>query len=82
MPTAGGRVFGVVAHDCAISGKVLVYRGSGLILPVSAAAAITAFQEVEVNATGQVVPKAAGIAVGYAVNGSAGGGADAEIALY
>lgn len=82
LPTAAGRVFGVVAHDAAIGTKVLCYRGSGLIVPVSAAAAITAFQEVEVNGSGQVVPKSSGVAVGFAVTGAAGGGADAEIALY
>lgn len=83
-PAAGGRVFGVAAHDQVIGKRVDVIRGPrGIIVPVTApAAAIAAGAEVEVDATGGVIPKAAGVAVGYAVTASAGGGADAEISLY
>lgn len=80
-PTAGARVFGVTAHDAASGSKVAIIRGPGFVVPVTAAATIAAFDEVEVNAAGQVIPKAAGVAVGFAVNGAANG-ADAEIALY
>jgi predicted RecA/RadA family phage recombinase len=79
--TAAGRVFGVAAHDAASGEKVPVLRGAGLVLPVTAASNLTAFQEVEVGANGQATAKSAGVAVGYAINACASG-ADAEISLY
>lgn len=55
-PAAGGRVFGVASWDAAIGQKTVVIRGPGYIVPVRAAAAITAGAEVQVDATGAVVP--------------------------
>jgi hypothetical protein len=78
-PATGGRVFGVVARDC-LAGEIVAVKREG-ILPVKAGASINAFAEVEVDANGQVIPKAAGIAIGYALTGCANG-ADAEIQLY
>lgn len=80
-PAAGGRVFGVAMHDAPSGGKVTIVRGPGFVVPVLAAAAIAVFAEVEVNATGAVITKASGVAVGFAVTAAANG-ADAEIALY
>jgi hypothetical protein len=48
---------------------------------VTTGAAITANQEVEVGANGVAVPKAAGIAVGYALFDAANG-ASAYVHLY
>lgn len=76
---AGARVFGVAGYDAAIGELVPVIRKG--VVPVTAAAAISANNEVEVGANGQVIPKAAGIAVGVALFDAANG-ADALIALY
>ena len=76
---AGVKALGVAAHDAAIGTKVSVLRGG--VIPVRAGAAIAAFQEVESNANGEVIPKASGVAVGFAMTG-AGSGADAEIMFY
>lgn len=79
--TAAGRTCGVSKYDAASGEKVGVMRGNSRVVFVTAGAAITAFQEVEVGANGTAVPKAAGIAVGYAITGAANA-ADAEISLY
>lgn len=80
-PDAAGRVFGVASHDAAISSYVTIIRGPGFVVPVTAAGAIAAFAEVEVDATGKVVTLAAGAAVGFAVT-AALDTEDAQIALY
>ncbi|MEV6096035.1 capsid cement protein [Nocardia sp. NPDC051981] len=77
--TAAGRKFGVAKHDAAAGALVGVARDG--VVWVRAAGTIAAFAEVEVGASGQVVAKSAGVAVGYAVTGAASG-ADAEIVLY
>lgn len=79
--TAAGRICGVSKYNVASGGKGGMMRGNSRVVFVTAAAAVTAFQEVEVGAAGQAVPRAAGVAVGYAVTGAASGG-DAEISLY
>lgn len=79
--TAAGRIAGVSQADAAVGALVGVLRGNSRVVPVTAGAAITAFQEVEVGAAGVAVPKAAGVAVGYAVTGAANG-TDAQISLY
>ena len=80
-PTAAGRVFGVTSHDVAVGGKVTILRGSGFVVPVVAAGAIAAFAEVEVDAQGRVVTKAAGVAVGFVLTAAINGG-EAQVALY
>jgi hypothetical protein len=80
-PTAAGRVFGVVSHDVAIGGKVTVLCDPGMVVPVETAGVIAAFAEVEVDAEGRVVTKAAGVAVGFVLTG-AGSGAFALEKLY
>lgn len=79
--TAAGRICGVAAHDAALGAKVTIVRGPGMVVPVRAEAAIAAFEEVEVGTNGQAVPKAAGVAVGYAMT-AALINTDAEICLY
>ena len=78
---AAGRICGVSQADANVGQLVGVVRGNSRVVPVTAAAAITAFQEVEVGANGQAVPRATGVAVGYAITAAALG-ADAQISLY
>lgn len=80
--TAAGRICGVSNADAASGKKVGIARGNSRVTFVTATAALTAFQEVEVGANGQAAPKSAGIAVGYAVTACSGAGVDAEISLY
>ncbi len=81
QPAAGGRVFGVAQYDGAVGSKVPVHRTPGSVVPVTAAGALTAFQEVEVDATGAVIARATGVPVGYAIS-AATAGQDAQISLY
>lgn len=78
---AAGRVCGVSEWTAASGAKIGVLRGPGKCVPVTCAAAVDAFEEVEVGANGQATPLAAGVAVGYAMNAAAAD-ADAEICLY
>lgn len=79
LPGAGGRIFGVAGHDAALGKDVTVLRGG--VVPMETAGIIAAFAEVEVDATGKVVTKAAGVAIGIACTGAPNAGV-AEIALY
>ncbi|WP_020393452.1 capsid cement protein [Kribbella catacumbae] len=76
---AAAKAFGVAAYDAPAGDEVPIIRGG--IVPIKAAAAITANAEVEVGAAGQVIPKAAGIAVGYAIFDAANG-ADCFVHFY
>lgn len=78
---AAGRVCGVSGRDAASGKLVDVKRGKDRVTFVTAGANITAFAEVEVGTSGQAIPKASGVAVGYAVTAATSGG-DAEISLY
>jgi Uncharacterized conserved protein (DUF2190) len=80
-PAAGGAVFGVAAYDGALNEIIPIYQGPGFVVPVRCSAAVAAGDEVQVDATGQVLPFAAGVKVGYCVNGAAIN-TDAEIQLY
>ncbi len=75
------RTVGIAAYDRAEGEKVPILRGSGLIAPVTAGAAITAGEEVESNATGKAIPLAAGVAVGKAYT-TAAEGEDVFVSLY
>jgi hypothetical protein len=79
--TAAGRVCGVSKYDSPAGDIVGIARGNSRVTFVTAAAAIAAFGEVEVGATGQAAVKATGVAVGYALT-AATAGTDAEISLY
>ena len=65
--TAAGAVAGVAAYDAAQGARVTVIRGRYMIVPVTAGAAITVLNEVEVGSGGKAVTKASGIAVGRAL---------------
>lgn len=79
---AGERAFGVSKYDQPTVGDIVgVMRGNSRVTFVLAGAAIAAGQEVQSGANGVAIPKAAGIAVGYAVTGAADA-TDAEISLY
>jgi hypothetical protein len=83
-PAAAGQttpVFGVAAYDGAASAFVDVIRGSKMVVPVTASAAIAIGQEVEVGPNGQAAPHAAGFKCGYVLS-SAGAGEDAQVSLY
>lgn len=78
---AGARIFGIAKHDAATGGLVSVSRGNSRVVRVRAGGAIAANAEVEVGSAGQVITKASGVAVGFAVTGAASG-TDAQISLY
>lgn len=80
-PSAGGRVLGVTSHDIASGKKGTIISTPGTVVPVTCAADITAFAEVEVDTAGRVIPKNTGVAVGVAL-ADAANGADAMIKLY
>lgn len=85
LPAANGEVGGVAAWDAASGSKLTVIRGSGTMLPVTSGAAITAGQEVMVDATGRVIPyvSAAGNRrVGKAHSTVAGAALDTVVELY
>lgn len=77
---AGDRAVGVARQDAASGALVGVYTAPGIIVPVTAGAALTAGQEVQSNASGQAIPLAAGKALGVVMTG-ASASADAEIKL-
>lgn len=81
LATAAGRVFGVASHDAAIGQKVTVLASPGMVVPVTAVGAISAFGEVEVGATGKATALASGVAVGV-VLADAADGEDAMVKLY
>lgn len=81
-PAAGGRILGVAAWDAAIGAQVTVIRTPGIILPMTSGAAIAAGAQVQVDATGRVVPLAAGVAIGTAVTGVGAADNDAMISLF
>lgn len=80
-PAAGGRHFGVSGYDAADQAAVKVVRGRGKVVPILAAAALGYDVEVEADATGRVVPSAAGAKVGRTIR-SAANGAFALVELY
>lgn len=80
--TANGRAFGVARYDAAINTLVGVAKAPGLVIPVTAEAAITAFTEVAVGAAaGAKVAASTQMAVGFAIQDAANG-ADVLVCLY
>lgn len=75
---AGAAAFGVAGYDAAVDETLPVLRAG--IVPVTAAAALTAGQGVEVGASGQAAAHSAGVRVGTVVFDAAAG-ADAAVAL-
>ena len=78
---AGTRAAGVAKYDVANGGVGGVHGQPGMIVPVTAGAAITVGQEVEVGAAGKAIPLASGKAVGLAMSGAASA-ADCPVKLY
>jgi len=75
---AAKMIFGVAKYDAAINKLVGVARGG--IVPITASAAITAGQTLQVAADGTVVPFSTGVVIGTACDDCANG-ADCEVAL-
>lgn len=78
---AGGRAVGVADRDAGVGKTLGIIRGPGRVVPIRAEAAINAFQEVQIGTAGQVIPLAAGVAIGYAMT-AALINTDAKIHLY
>lgn len=78
--TAGAWVFGVAAYDAAQGSFVNIIRGSKMVVPVTASAALTAGQGVEAAAGGQAAVSASGVIAGHVV-ADAAVGVDAQVSL-
>lgn len=80
---ANGRIFGVARYDQAtVGGLVAVAKAPGIVIPVTAEAALTANQEVAVGAAaGAKVAASTQMAVGFVIADCANG-ADAQVCLY
>lgn len=72
LPAAGARIDGVASRDKVAGEKVMVF-GPGTIVDGEAGAAITAGQNLEVNAAGNFVPVATGTPVARAMDDIASG---------
>ena len=70
------RAIGVAAYDAASGAKVTVYSGPGIVMPVTAAGAITAGQDVYSDAQGRATAtqpagaRPAGVALDDAADGT------------
>lgn len=78
---AGAAADCVFAYDQVVGEIVPLLAAHGSIVPVSAGAAITAGQDIEVDAAGKAIPLAAGKRVAKAVTAAASG-ADVFVRLY
>lgn len=78
---AGADVLGVAQQDAAINAYVTVCAGPGIIVPVTAGAALVFGQAVQSDATGQAIPLAAGVRAGKVIAGAAAG-AEAFVKLF
>lgn len=78
---AGEAAIGVAKYDAGKGDKVGIARGAGRVVTITAGAAVTAGQEVEIDAKSTVSPKSDGQAIGVAVD-DAKTGEDAKISLY
>lgn len=76
---AGDESFGVAKYDAASGAKVGVHTAG--IVPITAGATITFWQQVEADSQGRVIPHASGTPIGRAMAGCASA-SDADIKLY
>jgi hypothetical protein len=81
-PAAGGLVSGVASWDAPSAGKVVILRGSGTVVPITAGAAVAIGDELQVDATGKVLTATSGRKVGKAHSAAGGAGTDVEVELY
>jgi hypothetical protein len=81
-PVAGGLTSGVATWDVGTPGKVVLLRGAGTIVPVTAGAAVAVGNELQVDGTGRVVPFTTGRRVGIAHSVAAAAGTDVVVELY
>jgi hypothetical protein len=81
-PAAGGLVSGVASWDVPSAGKVVILRGAGSVLPVTAGGVVAVGDELQVDATGKVVTATSGRKVGKAHSAAGGAGTDVEVELY
>lgn len=65
---AGSAAAGVIKYDADVEEFVGVARGSGRVVTVTAGAALTAGEAVEVGPGGAAIPATAGMVVGWAVD--------------
>lgn len=82
VPAAAGEVAGVVMYDTPINSRGGILRGAGTMVPVTSGAAVTAGNELQVDASGRVVPYGSGRKVGKAHNTVGAAGADVVVELY
>lgn len=76
-PPAGARGIGVARTDMKTGGDVAVdVLGSAAC---EAGAAITKGAELQLDATGRVIPRVAGVRVGYALNAAGAAGSFVEV---
>ena len=80
VPAAAAWCWGVASHDAAAGSKVTILCDPGMVVPVTAGAALTAGTEVQTDATGSAIPLAAGVPLGR-VMADCPIGLDAEIKL-
>ena len=74
------RALGVASFDAPAGGLFTAIREG--IVPVTAGAAITGGNELQTDNQGRVIPLAAGVAVGLAMDSQATVGNDVEVLLY
>lgn len=77
---ASAWAFGVAGYDCPSGGDLVILRGSGFVVPITANGAIASGAAVECGASGMVRTHTTGVIVGYAV-ADAADATDAQIAL-
>jgi hypothetical protein len=71
---------GVAKYDVSSGATGGMHGQPGMIVPVTAGAAITAGQQIQSDATGQAIPLASGPIAGLAMSGCASG-ADCQVKL-
>lgn len=81
-PAAAGEVGGVAGWDIGAGGKGPVIRGAGTMLPVFCGAVVTAGNELQVDASGRVIPFSAGRKVGKAHSTTTAADQECIVELY